>query len=205
MKALVVFLYISITISPLFSQKGIDLTSDESLVKIFNEKEIKGLESMVRFVDNMVIKHTNETDVNKAYHLYLEEIAQTPDYIVPFEENVKYQFLKSLDSAQFATAWAFSHHVEMIRYRDTVYRNLDNFICLELKPFGKYMDYLEEVGKDDPYFKSLRQLMEDVGNLTPPSSEWFPENHANFDFNIPKNRLWAAIYLLRREDTYENK
>ena len=41
--------------SQLLSQKGIDLTSDKSLTKVFNETEIKGLELMIQYVDKMVL------------------------------------------------------------------------------------------------------------------------------------------------------
>ena len=191
--------------SQLWSQNGIDLRSDKSLTKVFTDTEIKGLESMIQYVDDLVLDNGNKTGANEAYHLFFEEIAQTPEYIVPFEENVKYQFLKSLDTAQFGAVWAFNDHIDLITYRDSIYRNLDNITTLELKPFSKYMDYLEEIGKEDPYFKSLRKLMSDVGNLSAYSAYWFPENHSKFDFNIPKNRLWAAIYLLTREETYEMK
>jgi hypothetical protein len=156
-------------------------------------------------VDNIVLNKENKVDANEAYQLYFEEIAQAPEHIVPFKENIKYQFLKSLDSVQFASVWAFSHDVSIIKYRDSLYRNLDNFTTLHLKPYSKYMDYIEEVGKEDTYFKSLRKQMDDVGNLSASSAYWFPKNHANFDFNIPKNRLWVAIFLLSTEESYETK
>ena len=61
--------------SQLSSQTKIDLTSDKSLTKVFNQSEIKGLESMIEFVDNMVLNKGNGADINEAYHLYFEEIA----------------------------------------------------------------------------------------------------------------------------------
>ncbi|WP_419211918.1 hypothetical protein ACNR9Q_14375 [Maribacter sp. X9] len=205
MNKLIVILSFLITTTQLWNQKKIDLTSDESLTKIFNQTEIKGLESMVRYVDNMVLNRKNETDINKAYHLFFEEIAQSKEYIVPFEEIEKYKFLENLDSIQFATIWNFAYHIDMISTGDTIYRNLDNFKMLNIKPYSKYMDYLKVIGKDDAYFKSLQQEFEGAGNLMQDSAEWFPKNHTKFDFNIPKNRLWAAVYLLRREETTEMK
>ena len=44
-----------------------------------------------------------------------------------------------------------------------------------------------------------------VGGFSAADSNWFPRNHSAFDFTIPKNRLWAAIYILRMEETYEMK
>lgn len=205
MYRLSVVLSLFLATSQLSSQTKIDLTSDKSLTKVFNQSEIKGLESMIEFVDNMVLNKGNGTNINEAYHLYFEEIAQIPEYIVPFEETVKYPFLESLDSAVFATIWSFETSNQTIRLRDSVYRNLENFKTLNLRPYSKYMEYLREIGKNDPYFQSLHSELENVGDITIASSQWFPKNHMIFDFNIPKNRLWATIYLLRREETFEMK
>ncbi|PHQ59639.1 MAG: hypothetical protein COC08_08500 [Maribacter sp.] len=205
MNRYIVILSFLLAASQIYCQKTIDLKSDKSLTKVFNQTEIKGLESMIQYVDNMVLIRKNKTDPNEAYHLFFEEIAQTSEYIVPFEETIKYKFLESLDSIQFSTIWRFEYHINMIRTGDTVYRNLENFQMLDIKPFGKYMNYLEETGKDDPYFQKLREEFDNVGNLSAMTSDWFPKNHLNFDFNIPKNRLWATIYLLRREETIEMK
>ena len=191
--------------SQLLSQKGIDLTSDKSLTEIFNETEIKGLESMIRYVDNMVLNRKHKTDANEAYHLLFEEIVQTSDYIVPFEEDLKYEFFESLDFIQFSSIWTFDYQIEMISTGDTVYRDLKHIKMLHVKPFSKYMTYLEEIGKEDPYFKKIREDFENIGNLSASSYQLFPEGHTNFDFNIPKNRLWATVYLLRREEPIEKK
>ncbi len=191
--------------SQLFCQNRVDITSDTSLNKVFNQTEIRGLESMIQYVDDMVLNRENITDVNEAYHQYFEEIAQTREYIVPFEENEKYKFLEGLDSLQFSSIWRFSYDVKFINTGDTIYRNLKNFKMLEIKPFSKYMDYLKDIGRNDVYFKNLQQEFDGAGNMMLNTSEWFPKNHMNFDFTIPKNRLWAAIYLLRREENTKMK
>lgn len=192
--------------SQLLSQKGIDLTSDKSLTQVFNETEIKGLESMIRYVDNLVLNKVKKTDTNEAYHLFFENSAQTREYNVPFDESLKYEFLASLDSIQFAAVWTFDQHVEMISTGDTVYRNLENIKMLHIKSRSKYMDYLEEIGKEDPFFKKLCEDFTHIGNVSAGTyGILFIERLTNFDFNIPKNRVWATIDLLRKEDPIEKK
>ncbi|MBM1107049.1 hypothetical protein JQC67_12930 [Aurantibacter crassamenti] len=203
-KFIVIISFILVS-SQLWSQKNIDLTSDEYLVKFFNVTEIKGLESMISYVDNMVLNRKNITDTNKAYHLFFEEIARSKAYIIPFGDIEKYEFLESLNPIQFATIWRFGYKMSMINTGDTIYRNLDNFKMLNVKSNSKYMDYLKEIGKNDPYFKFLQQEFEGAGSLMADSAEWFPKNHAQFDFNIPKNRLWAVVFILRIEETLEMK
>ena len=191
--------------SQLLSQKGIDLTSDKSLTKVFNETEIKGLELMIQYVDKIVLNREKKTDANEAYHLFFEDSAQTSEYNVLIEENLKYEFLESLDSIQFASIWTFDYHYETISTGDTVYRNLENIKVLSVKSNSKYMDYLEEIGKEDPFYKILHRNFVNIGNLSASYYQLFYKNLTNFDFNIPKNRLWAAVYLLRREERIEKK
>ena len=192
--------------SQLLSQKGIDLTSDKSLTKVFNETEIKGLELMIQYVDKIVLNREKKTDANEAYHLFFEDSVQTLAYNVAFEENLKYEFLESLDSIQFASIWTFDGHYVTISKPDTVYRNLENIKVLFVKSTSKYMDYLEEIGKEDPFYRILHRDFTNIGDLSAGTYHiLFIERLTDFDFNIPKNRLWAAIYLLRREERIEKK
>ncbi len=206
MNKFIVILSFLLATSQLLSQKGIDLRSDKALTNVFDETEIKGLESMIRYVDNMVLNREKKTDANEAYQLYFEKIAQTSEYNVPFEENLKYEFLESLDSMQFASIWTFDRHYETIRTSDTVYRNLEHIKVLHVKSNSKYMDYLEEIGREDPFYKILYRDFSKLGNLSASTyGILFIERLTNFDFNIPKNRLWAAICLLRKEEPIEKK
>ncbi|SHI57612.1 hypothetical protein [Pseudozobellia thermophila] len=212
MKTGAFFLLLLLAVPQGFCQKGIDLGGDKLLIEIFNPSQIQGLESIVRYVDHRVLEGRDTADANEAYHLFLEEMAlfndkaaKPPGDKVPFQEEEKYKFLEAVDASLFNAVWKFEDHSGVLRYKDTVYRNLKNFKSLKLRPFGKYMDYMGEIGKNDPYFLSLRKQMGDVGNLSAGSAYGFVKNHANFDFNVPKNRLWAAIYLISIEEDYETK
>jgi hypothetical protein len=205
MKAIPLILFALLTAPTILCQENLDLGSDGLIFKAFSENEIRGLESMVRYVDNMVTTAENKANINSAYHLFFEKIAQSTEYNAPFEETKKYQFLKSLDSVQFSAVWKFETDIQMLTVRDTVYRNLNNFPTLDIKPFSKYMDYLEEVGKEDAYFNGIQKNFDAVGGFSAGDANWFPRNHSAFDFTIPKNRLWAAIFILGMEETYEMK
>ena len=67
------------------------------------------------------------------------------------------------------------------------------------------MDYLEAIGKEDSYFQTIRENFENFGGFSVDDAIWFPKNHNAFDFTITKNRLWAAIFILGMEETYEMK
>ncbi len=111
-----------------------------------------------------------------------------------------------MDASTFNAIWTFEPPIEsVITYKDTVYRNLADFKELRILPESKYMDYMKVVGKEDSYFKSLRELIDAVGNISAATAFQFPRDHANFDFNIPKNRLWAAVFLLTQEEHIDLK
>ncbi|GGW26857.1 hypothetical protein [Arenibacter certesii] len=204
MKSIIVLLLLLLSNTQLVSQNKTDLRSDKAFTKVFKDIEINGLNAMVQYVDQMVLEYGHSTDINEAYHFYFEGIKQAPNKI-PFREDAKYEFLKSLDSLQLSTVWRFERDIVMIRIKDTVYRNLKNFPQLYIKPFSKYMLYLENVGKGDAYYYGIRKKFENAGGFSTCDANWFARNHSRFDFNIPKNRLWAAINLLSREETTEMK
>jgi len=200
MKKIIIIVSLLLATSQLLSQKGIDLTSDKALTKVFNETEIQGLESMIQYVDDMVLNRENTTDANEAYHLYFKDIAETQEYIVPFEEKLKYEFLKSLDSIQFSSIWIFDNRYKTRSTGDTVYRNLEDIKVLSVKSTSKYMDYLEDIGKEDPFFKNLHRDFVNILNASASTYHiLFIEKLMDFDFNIPKNRIWAAVCLLSKE------
>lgn len=73
------------------------MRSDTSIAKIFSEKEIEGWESMAGYAENMLVKREDEPDINNAYHLFFEQVAEIQErgeptlYSAPFEETEKYR------------------------------------------------------------------------------------------------------------------
>ncbi len=185
-----------------------DLKSDKLLTETFNKKEIKGLESMVNYVDLMVLERTNETEINKAYHHFFDQSSRTlkdsSKFLVPFNENEKYEFLENMDTSVYNAIWEMGT-TKGARYKGTWYGDLENFKNLELRSVGGYMEYLKKLGQTDEFYKTLHKNITMAGGMPASTAIWFSENHNNFDFNIPKNRLWAAIYILRIEEPFEMK
>ncbi|MDA3880134.1 MAG: hypothetical protein PF436_07090 [Prolixibacteraceae bacterium] len=190
-------------------QSRFDLKSDKYLNEIFSKDEVKEIEKMISYVDDIVIENTDNKNINQAYHQFLDKINQTIQdssrFLVPFEEEEKYEFLESLDSSIFNEFWYMGNHIRMSRYKDSIYKDLDNYKHLNLRPYGKYLDYLEKIGEDDEFYKSLKESLKVAGDLPASTAIWFPMNHKEFDFTIPKNRLWATIYILRIEEHHDKK
>ncbi|MGQ7871234.1 hypothetical protein [Sunxiuqinia sp. sy24] len=209
MKKVKIILLFALALTAFSCQNKVGLETDNLLTETFNENEIKGLELMVEYVDKMVLEKTNETNINNAYHLFFEKmsnvIKDSSKFLIPFRANAKYEYLEKMDTTVFNAIWHMSTHTRMVRYQDTIYRDLENFKNLKLKPVGDYMNYLEKLGENDDFFKSLHENINISGDLPTGTAVYFPRNHDKFDFNIPKNRLWAAIYILRIEEPFEMK
>ena len=205
MKVILIIVYSLLVSSHIFCQENLDLRDDVLISSTFTEREIEGLETMIQYVDNKVTQESIDPSINKAYHLFFEKISKSKEYYAPFGETEKYQFLNSLDSVQFSAVWKFETDIQVLNTGDTIYRNLKNIPQLVIKPFSKYMDYLKEVGKEDSYFDALQKNFTTIGSFSLDDFVWFFKNHSTFNFTIPKNRLWAVIYILRMEETMDKK
>ena len=67
------------------------------------------------------------------------------------------------------------------------------------------MNYMEKLGKTDDYFKEWQEIISVAGSISAGMAIWFPVHHHKFNFNIPKYRLWAAIFLLSIEEPTHKK
>ena len=185
-------------------QPKFDLQSDKHLTEIFTKNELKEIEKMIIYVDDMVVEKSGERDINEAYHHLLDQTMQdSSKYLVPFKEEEKYEFLESLDTKVFNEFWTF-RRVGKAMYKDSIYENGYQF--LELSINGRYVaDYLERIGKQDDYYKSEIETMKMAWGLAPTTIAWFLKNHNEFDFTIPKNRLWATVFILSIEEPHDKK
>ena len=194
----------------LFScQSKFDLKSDKQLNEIFTDKEISEIDKMISYVDDIVVEQTGNRDINEGYHQLLDKQLQSMDdgssYIIPIEEEEKYKFLESVDSTVFNEFWYMGNHIRFAKYKDSVYQDLDNYKYLSIKYRSKYKDYLEKIGENDSYYRSVKENLDLAGGVSPYIVFTFLNVHSEFDFNIPKNRLWATVFLLAIEESNDKK
>lgn len=184
-----------------------DLKADKHLAEVFTDIELAEIQKMISYVDDRVVELTNNKDINEAYHQLLNKMDTTMQesskFFVPFGEEEKYEFLQSLDTTVFNEFWTIGR-VRKAVYQDSIYE--DGYQFLELNSSGRYVaDYLEKIGKEDDYYKTEKETIELAGGLAPTIVAWFLKNHNEFDFTIPKNRLWATIFILRIEEWHDKK
>ena len=194
----------------LFScQSKFDLKSDKHLSEIFTDKELAEIDKMISYVDDIVVEQTGNKDINEGYHQLLDKQLQTlqdgSSYLMPFEEEEKYKFLESLDSTVFNAFWYMGNHIRYTMYKDSIYEDLDNYKYLDLKHRSRYIDYLEKIGESDAYYRSVQEILDLAGGLAPDIVVTFLNVQSEFDFTIPKNRLWATVFLLAIEESNDKK
>ena len=162
---------------------------------------------MIHYVDDRVIELTGNKEIEQAYHQLIDKLLHPindgSEFLVPFEEEEKYKFLESLDSTLFNEFWTVGQ-VRKAMYQDSIYE--EGYQFLELNVRGKYVaDYLETIAKFDEYYKSEKEIIKMAGGLAPTTKAWFLKNHTEFDFTIPKNRLWATVFILTIEEPHDIK
>lgn len=209
MKILIALSVLFLVPGNVFCQDSFTVKKDKYIQLLFNEKEINDLNSIVKYVDNEVLSKYYDNNINQAYHNYFEslskKIEEDSNIASAFDEEEKYAFLKSLDKNTFKEIFIIKTHLDWARYKDTIVQNIDNIRLLQLNPSGKFIDYLEKTGESDDYYEKLHDSIKIAGDLPGSFATRFPVNHNDFDFNLIKNRLWAAVYLLRMEGHMDYK
>ena len=190
-------------------QTKFDLKTDKHLTQVFTGNELQEIQKMISYVDDRVVKLTNNRNINDAYHQLLDNIDKnmqdSSKFLVPFDEEEKYEFLQSLDTTVFNEFWYMGNHMRSANYKDSIYENLDNYKHFERGHRGKYSDYLEKIGENDAYYQSVKKILDFAAGLTPSLVAPFLKIHSEFDFTIPKNRLWAAVFILSIEEPHDKK
>lgn len=184
-----------------------DLKS-EQIERHFNEKERKELAKIVSFVDGLVLSKTRLKDISKAYHRYLDlvfENAANGDFDWAFDEEIKYEFLFSIDSTVFNKIWSKSTTARIIKTRDTTLYNLENFISIDLNSRGDFVKLIQDLGENNKKYMGAYEDIHAAGGMSPIIVSGFLHKHKDFDFNNSNDRLWAAVFLLTLEEPFEQK
>ena len=209
MKNLIIPVLTVLTLFQCCALKSNELKPDETAKRIFNQTELKGIDEMIQFVDYKVLENTNLTDINKSYHTYFDELKTYISYgkIFPalLKDTTKFKFLETIDEEAFSSIWKMDDYVKMVRYKDTTLTDLHGFKTLELNYPGKYLTYLKEIGKSDSLYSNIFKSIEIAGDISPSIVGWYPTQHKKNDFTSFKDRLWAAVFLLRMGDPLDEK
>ena len=184
-----------------------DLNSKQ-VEKFFDKNERIELVKIISFVDSLVISKTKITDINKAYHKYLDLLhdnAENGTFDWAFDEEMKYNFLFNIDTTGFNKIWFKSTTSRIVHTRDTTLYNPENFISIDLNNNGAFVKLIQKLGENSKYYKDFYNSIEISGALSPGIVSGFLYNHNDFDLNNSNDRLWTAVFLLTLEESVEKK
>jgi hypothetical protein len=192
-----------------FCQKKSELLVDKLAKRIFSPTELQGIQSMIKFVDSCVVKETNLSDINEAYHAYFErqkEFSKKGEMMpLLIKDSAKFRFLESLDTNAVESIWHIDDYIKGIRTRDTSLTDVHGIKTISINLFGSYMGYLKKIGETDERYKNFAEAVEIAGDISPSTMGWFLQNHNEFDFTLFKDRLFATVYILRMGDSLDEK
>ena len=183
-----------------------DIYKDKLLNKYFNKTELIDFNLMINFVDSIVFKLTNEKEIDLAYHQYFDTLNQRLDCCeLGIDQNEKYRFLFKLNSDLIEKIWRLESSTKEVRTKDTILYDLIDFPYIELNAMGNYLKYLQDLGKEDPFFKELSEIITVTGDMPPSVIAGFLHDNKKFDFSKMEYRLWGVIFILTLERSVENK
>lgn len=188
----IILILVSIALLTGFNKSNI-YESDRIFITTFSKEELVEINSLIDHVDKLVIKETDNEDINTAYHLYFEKLKTNMDdghYIIPFNSKDKFSFLEHIIENTFDEFW----RVDTRNYDTTKYYAPCNEF-LSINPNGKYVDYINEIGKSDSIFFDLNENILSMGDISRTGLIRFLANNSSIDFNLIKNRLLAVVCI----------
>ena len=203
--------YFAIVIAIISSCKSeFDLRKDKNITSVFSNTEIDDIGKMIDYVDSRILNITEESDIKSAYKKFWKEVEKgkvkpLSEQILPFKDEEKYIFLKTLNESTFDAFFKFDTCFQRVRYRDTVYTDLCGIKYIELSHNGKYMTYLKETGKTNIRFKDLHDKLEAMGDVSVGVHFGFASIYENVDIESPEWRLLSTFLILKTEELIEAK
>lgn len=177
--------------------------------KHFSVTERQQLAGIVSHTDSLVLSGNKFTDLDLAWHYYLDSIYISARNgkmaVLALEQNSKYEYLFSLDTALFNKIWIKSASAEIVKTKDTVLYRPANFFRIDINYKGEYYKMICDLGKEIDYFKELKLGINIAGGMSPTTIAGFLNSSKEMDFYDPDNRLWAAVFLLTLEESVDQK
>lgn len=196
----IILILVSIALLTGFNKSNI-YEPDRIFITTFSKEELVEINSLIDHVDKLVIKETDNEDINTAYHLYYEKLKTNMGdghYIVPFNSKDKFSFLEHIKENTFDEFW----RVDTRNYDTTKYYAQCNEF-LSINPNGKYVDYINEIGKSDSVFFDFHENILSMGDISRTGLIRFLAINSSIDYNLIKNRLLAVVCIFSISEPIE--
>lgn len=174
------------------------LSKSELIQKHFTQADLPGLAKMIEFTDSLVLENSVNTDIDLAYHEFLDSLAASlkNGYMVSLDSKSVYPFLLSLDSTTFNKIWRVKTTFRRLRINDSIYINPDNFMHIGFN-MGPFFDFTKELAAENKVYQGISESVEIAGDVSPSAWSFILNENKLFDYNKIDERLWISVNLLR--------
>ncbi|MBS2211989.1 hypothetical protein KEM09_11270 [Carboxylicivirga mesophila] len=178
-----------------WSQQKMEL--DSTINHLFNQSEIKDLETILNFFNNQIARFIGQSSENEelCYLKFLEIMTTPPDtacFDVPISFEEQLEMYSQISDTTFNQIWVFH---ESMKKNSTVTNKR-----LELTFHGKYQLFLKQLGNEYKFLKNYHESLRAMRCLSA-SMWWNPiVHHKEYNLNDIKVRLFIAIHYLTIND-----
>ncbi|MCF8303284.1 MAG: hypothetical protein K9I94_08420 [Bacteroidales bacterium] len=173
-----------------------DQSIEYQLKNDFNKTEIKELNRILNFFDELVLNQTKTNSISAGYRIYMENlkfIKSKQDFNNRlFADKSKIDsFIKDYRETQtFDEIWVFEYGYSYENREDTVTRQ----IIPKLR--GKYINILDKAISKDSVFKSYKDVLIASGAIPPSVIAGFQKINDKVDFDDDLIRLIVVIHYI---------
>jgi hypothetical protein len=174
--------------------EGMPLAKDTLITGNFTEKEMDGLEEILRFFDRLLMDKYNTNSPAKAYARFMKKQSQTESW----EELYKHAsladqkelvgFLSQINETAFYNIWM-----------DNTYQHPESgevLFVMGLSPNGHYKDFLQETARIVEALNSYQVLVLIDQRVTPETAREFVNLHGKLDYSRQSMRLLVAVHYI---------
>ena len=165
------------------------LLKDPLLKNHFTNDEIVQLDSIRTFFNQQVTGNCQHSDdIATCYRQYFDRLAN-PDNLnfkVPYQEQL--ELYKTLDTMLIQAIWRH------IPYKSSKLDTLVESSSLDYDVRGKYIGFLSNVAKDEPYFGKYLDPIKAAGHSPPSLAKGFMYDSSGLDFSKERHQLILAIH-----------
>ena len=195
LQLLIIFLLINFSVN---SQEK--LGGNITIKSVFNESEIQDLETILVFFDNKICEteNINKSNISECYRSFFERMAEFEktgiiEFRVPFEEQRN--IYKIINQSTFDEIWIFGKSWKP--------KTNQTFKSISYNLSGKYVEYLEELGKENKIIKNYIDTLLAAGDISPIMFANVLMGYKNYDITDIRVRLMIAIHYMTLNDQNE--
>jgi hypothetical protein len=178
-------------------QDGTKLSESKTFHKTFSEKTIQELQLLFDFFNTSISSTTDCEDLTDCYWSLFDQLLKSEengsiDLPLSFEEQMK--VYERISKSTFNEIWAFG-----IGYNYREAPN-DTFNIIGINSYGKYIQFLKEVGQDYPMIKGYTEGVEAAGDIPPSIIAGILMNYKQLDIKDTRVKFIIAIHYLTLND-----